>query len=89
MSAKDSDGDTPLHWILEWPNAPPELVRLLLDHGANANEQNNKSRGFLYKACLMGNVSGVRLLLNYVRIPVLSLVSAMTRAHIGYITKLV
>ena len=65
IDAKDDNGNTPLHWMFEWPNASPELVRLFLDRGANANEQNKESRGPLFAACVEGNVSGARLLMEY------------------------
>ena len=65
INAKDNGGDTPLHWMFQWPNALPELIRLFLDRGANVNEQNNESRGPLIAACLVGNVSGARLLMEY------------------------
>lgn len=65
INAKDSDGETPLHWMFLSPNASSELVKLFLDHGATVNEQNNKSEGPLYLACLVGNFSGARLLLDY------------------------
>lgn len=65
VNERDSEGDTPLHWIFYFPNAPLELVTLLLDHGANVNEQNKHSESPLYAACLVGNVPAARVLLDY------------------------
>ena len=62
---RDSEGDTPLHWIFYFPNAPLELVTLLLGHGANVNEQNKHSEGPLHAACLVGNIPAARVLLDY------------------------
>ena len=65
INAKDSEGDTPLHCMFINPNASYELVKLFLDKGSNVNEQNDKSQGPLYAACLVGNVAAARLLLDY------------------------
>ena len=65
INAKDKDGETPLHWMLKFPNASYELVKLFLDHGSNVNEQNKESQGPLYVACLVGNIAGAQLLLEY------------------------
>ena len=65
INAKDKDGETPLHWMFKFPNASYELVKLFLDHGSNVNEQNKESQGPLYAACLVGNVAGAQLLLEY------------------------
>ncbi len=65
INAKDSEGETPLHWIFKFPNASYELVKLFLDHNSEVNEQNRYSEGPLYAACLVGNVTGARLLLDY------------------------
>lgn len=65
INAKDKEGDTPLHWMFQSPNASSDLVKLFLDHGADVNEQNKLSQGPLYAASLVGNVPAVRLLLDY------------------------
>ena len=65
VNERDSEGDTPLHLIFYFPNAPLELVTLLLGHGANVNEQNKHSEGPLYAACLVGNTTAARVLLDY------------------------
>lgn len=65
INAKDKEGDTPLHWMFQSPNASSDLVKLFLDHGADVNEQNNLSQGPLYAASLVGNVPAVGLLLDY------------------------
>lgn len=65
INAKDSEGETPLHWMFRFPNASYELVKLFLDHGSNVNEQNKESQGPLFAACLVGNVPGARLLLDH------------------------
>ena len=65
VNARNSDGDTPLHLLFRFPNASPELVKLLLDHGANVNEQNQESQGPLFAASLVGNVTATRMLLDY------------------------
>lgn len=65
VNAEDNAGETPLHWVFKWPNAPPELVKLLLNKGADVNAQDNDSQAPLYEACLVGNLEGVRLLLEH------------------------
>lgn len=65
VNARNSDGDTPLYLLFRFPNASPELVKLLLDHGANVNEQNQESQGPLFAASLVGNVTATRMLLDY------------------------
>lgn len=65
INAKDKQRDTPLHWMFQYPNASPDLVKLFLDHGADVNEQNKFSQGPLYAASLVGNVPAVKLLLDH------------------------
>ena len=65
INAKDSEGDTPIHYLFQFPNASYELVKLFLDHGSKVNEQNNESQAPLYAACRVGNVIGAQLLLDY------------------------
>lgn len=63
VNAKDSDGETPLHWLLLRPNAPDNILRLLLAKNANVNEQDKNSQAPLYEACVTGNVEAARTLL--------------------------
>lgn len=65
IDAQDSDGDTPLHWMFIFPNAFPELVQIFLNRGVKVNEQNKNSEGPLYKACTVGNIPAIRLLLDH------------------------
>lgn len=65
VNAKDNWGETPLHWVFQWPNAPSELVKLLLSRGADVDAQDNDSQAPLYEACSVGNLEGARLLLDY------------------------
>ena len=65
VNAQDRDGDTPLHWMFQFPNALPDLVQLFLDRGVKVNEQNNNREAPLYLACTVGNVPATRLLLDY------------------------
>ncbi|KAM0805820.1 hypothetical protein BDR22DRAFT_187859 [Usnea florida] len=64
IDAQDSEGNTPLHWMFNNPNALPELVQVFLDRGAKVNVQNKNSEGPLYNACTVGNVPATRLLLD-------------------------
>ena len=65
VTARDNAGETPLHWVFKWPNAPPDLVKLLLNEGAQVNAQDNDSQAPIYDACLVGNLEGARLLLDF------------------------
>lgn len=65
VDAEDQFGETPLHYAFRFPNVPTELIQLLLDNEPNVNAQDKQSQGPLYEACSVGNVAGVRLLLDY------------------------
>jgi ankyrin repeat protein len=63
VNVRDDEGETPLHWLFWWPNAPDNILKLLLDNGANVNEQDSFSQAPLYETCLSGNVTAARRLL--------------------------
>lgn len=63
VNVRDNYGETPLHWLFAWPNAPHNILRLLLAKGANVNEQDKDSQAPLYEACLSGDVLAARALL--------------------------
>ncbi|RYP08536.1 hypothetical protein DL764_001867 [Monosporascus ibericus] len=63
VNAKDINGETPLHFLLKWPNTPNDILELLLSKGANVNAQDNDSQAPLYEACLSENVEAARILL--------------------------
>lgn len=63
VNVKDNFGETPLHWLLAWPNAPHNILRLLLAKGANVNEQDKDSQAPLFEACLSGDAVAARALL--------------------------
>lgn len=63
VNARDKYGETALHWALQWSDTPQALVELLLDKGANVNEQDNDSQAPLYEACMVGNKSAAEILL--------------------------
>ncbi|EKG14387.1 hypothetical protein MPH_08376 [Macrophomina phaseolina MS6] len=64
VDAKDHMGETPLHWACKWPNAPVQLIRLLLKNGADLNAQDKESQAPLYEACSVGNNAVARYLLS-------------------------
>ncbi|RYP47734.1 hypothetical protein DL768_006270 [Monosporascus sp. mg162] len=63
VNAKDINGETPLHMLLKSPNTPNDILKLLLNKGANVNAQDNDSQAPLYEACVSENVGAARILL--------------------------
>ncbi|KAL1648441.1 hypothetical protein SLS58_002196 [Diplodia intermedia] len=64
VNAEDSNGETPLHWACKLPDAPKELIRLLLKNGAAVNAQDKESQAPLYEASKSGSAEVVKLLLS-------------------------
>jgi len=65
VNATDEKGETPLHWLLKERNAPIEIARLLIEHGADVRREDNDSQAPLYEAASTGNVEIARLLLDH------------------------
>ncbi|KAB2570628.1 Ankyrin-1 [Lasiodiplodia theobromae] len=63
VNARDSDNDTPLHWLLFLYNSSYEVAEYLLDHGADVRAENNHSQQPLFTACGTSNTSIARLLI--------------------------
>lgn len=61
--AGDIKGETPLHLACKWAEGSLEVIRLLIDHGANVNAQDGESQAPLYEACIAGCLEVVKLLL--------------------------
>ena len=60
---KDTNGETPLYLACE--NSHTELVKLLLEHGADANIKSEYGYTPLYRACDKDNTEVVKLLLEH------------------------
>lgn len=63
LNAKDSEGETPLHWVLKSTTASIPILELLLENGADINAKDNSQQGPLYEAVKAGNLAAVRILL--------------------------
>lgn len=64
---KDSLGNTPLHLCMNKPLIyhPPKILRMLLEYGANVNARNNRGTTPLHRACLLGAMDFVEILLKH------------------------
>lgn len=62
VNARDSKGETPLHWLLWWYNSSYEVAEYLLDKGADVRAENTDSQQPLYGACKTSNTAIARLL---------------------------
>jgi ankyrin repeat protein len=60
---RSDGGSTPLHWASDGRYFKDGIFRLLLEHGADINVQDNNGRTPLYVASLNGGLEVVRLLL--------------------------
>jgi ankyrin repeat protein len=60
VAARADDGWTPLHVAVEQGNA--DIVRILVEHGADATIQANDGRTPLHMAAETGNVEVLRIL---------------------------
>jgi ankyrin repeat protein len=66
INARDGTGWTPLHWASKGHNFKDgSVLRLLLEHGADINAQNQAGRTPLYRASYMGALEVVCLLLEH------------------------
>ncbi|KAF3082204.1 hypothetical protein TWF102_001290 [Orbilia oligospora] len=66
INARDSSGETPLHWALFAPkDVRKEIVTLLLENGADINMLDNEGQAPLFEAALMGSVEMLELLIKY------------------------
>jgi ankyrin repeat protein/Tfp pilus assembly protein PilF len=70
ISAQDEDGKTPLHKAV-WLDPKPDIVALLLDHGANPNCCNKYQYTPLHWAAKHGHLSSAQVLLKYKADPTL------------------
>ena len=70
VNVKDKNGLTPLHWTfkkiytLNFAFKSIEVIKLLIEHGANLNAQDNNGNTPLYDACWYGYLEIVQSLLN-------------------------
>lgn len=68
IQARDKGGMTPLHWVADMGMAGPssereEIVKLLIESGADVQAVDNAGRSVLFIAVLAGNREIVRLLI--------------------------
>ena len=63
VEARDSFGDTPLHWAAYWGRL--EVVKWLVEHGANVNARNDEGNTPLHKAAKKGHLEVVKYLVEY------------------------
>ena len=75
VNARDAEGNTPLHCVSEGDDlggdniARSDIARLLLEHGANVNAQENTHSTPLHLAAQYGRVEVLHVLLEHVAIP--------------------
>ncbi|XP_068628498.1 histone-lysine N-methyltransferase EHMT2 isoform X2 [Battus philenor] len=62
VDARDHGGWTPLVWAAE--NSHPDVVSVLLEHGADAAATDNEGNGVVHWCALHGDARSLRLLLN-------------------------
>ena len=65
INARDDDGSTPLLWASGGHNFNGSVLRLLLEHGAVTNVQNQFGRTPLHRASIIGALEVVRVLLQH------------------------
>jgi len=63
VNAKNSMGETPLHWAAA--NANPDTAKLLLEHGADVNAKDNMGWTPFHRAAANANPDNAKLLLEH------------------------
>ena len=64
INAKDTNGNTPLHFLMTMRNVPVELLKAFIAHGANIDAENDSSLRPLQSACSWSEPELVEILLN-------------------------
>ncbi|KAI1822235.1 ankyrin repeat-containing domain protein [Xylaria intraflava] len=65
INLKDEEGNTPLHVLLWRNDVPNELLNAFLEHGADVNEEDNRSKRPLQLASIWGEVECLEILLRH------------------------
>ncbi|KAH3907630.1 hypothetical protein HBH56_185620 [Parastagonospora nodorum] len=83
-NAKDSDGETPLHNLMQRSEVPEGFLQQLLDAKADVNEEDLASQRPLFELCSSsGNVTAAQLLVKY-KADVMDIdVNAQTALHVA------
>ena len=59
LAAVDSNGNSPLHYTVDFPHSSPEIATQLIQYGFDVNGQNHSGRTVLHRAAsLKQNVGG-------------------------------
>jgi ankyrin repeat protein len=64
INAKDTSGNTPLHFLMARRDVPVELLKAFIAHGANVNAENDFSLRPLQSACSWSEPQLVKILLD-------------------------
>lgn len=64
INAKDTNGNTPLHFLMTMRNVPVELLKAFIAHGANIDAENDSSLRPLQSACSWSEPELVEILLD-------------------------
>jgi len=80
-NARDRDGNTPLHWLLAYPDADDDLLELLLDAGALLDAQNYRGETPLFLAAARDLPNRLEFLLDNGADPSLADIDGATPLH--------